>query len=373
MRTYGGAKAVAGLLLLAAPLAGQPTWTVAGRPLLDLRQHIAEFHRISGAATLPNGTVAVADEGDGRVLLFAPDGAPKGRVGRLGAGPGEFRMMIWLGSCSLGSVSIYDPALSRITDVDAAGAITATRPGVVLMGPATARREIRPYGLSCAPNGAIGAVGGPRTISPKPGPYRPAVPIGVSRVGPALTLIGEFPGTERYRWPTTEGPRHFGRPTLIATSPTRVFVGTADSFFVQIFDHAGAPRGSLRHAVAPKRLTADEREVWIQRNLERLGGRVNEIAARASLLAEGVLPEVIPAYERIIAEGERLWVEEGVLPTATQRTWWGFDEGGRVAARLTVPVAFTIYEIAGTMVLGKWTDEEGSESVRRYAMTAVAR
>lgn len=359
------------VLLVTTPLSAQPTWTIEARPELLLTRHDEDFNRIAGMSTFPNGTIAVADEGDGRVLFFGAEGTPRARVGRLGSGPGEYLMMIWLGSCGRGTVSVYDAALSRVTDLDAAGNVTATRPGVVLLGPPAARREVRPYGLSCAPNGAIAAVGGPRTVSPSPGSYRPQVPLGVSRVGPALTLIGQVPGSERYRWPRSEGPRFFGRPTLIAATPTKVFVGTADSFFVESFDYAGRRLGALQHTVRRKPLTAEDREAWLQRNINRLGGRVSEFHVRFSMLADGVLPELLPAYERFLVDGERLWVEEATPLTARFRTWWGFDEQGQVFARLTIPVELSLYEISATSVAGKWTDSEGVESVRRYRLKRV--
>lgn len=210
-------------------------------------------------------------------------------------------------------------------------------------------------------------------MSPNPGPYRPQVPIGVSRDGLASTRIGHFPGTERHRFATTEGPRLFGRQTLAAATPTRVFVGTADSFFVQVFDYDGAPRGALRHTVPVKPVTAADREVEIQRTVARVRRRASASDVRASG-ASVPLPEDFPAYERFLVDGERLWIEEGHPLSASARTWWGFDARGRVHAQLTVPSALELYEITGTDgVLGKWTDAEGNESVRRYRLMRLAR
>jgi len=364
------AALIAGLVL-PSMLVAQRRLTIDDRPLMILAHHSEEFLRIVGAMSLSDSGFVVADEGALQLLFFARDGRPAGRIGRGGAGPGEFRMMVWLGSCAPNAVSIYDPAAARITDVGLSDRTIRTRPASVVVGANGKGRTILPYGLACAPNGAFGAVGGPSGVSATLGPYRPLVDVGVSRAGPGLVSLGKFPGTERYRYAKSEGPRFFGRPTIVAASQTRVFVGTADSFHVQIFGYDGKALGALRHANARKPLTVEDRETWLQRNLDRLGGRMSAFSARASLLRRGVLPEMLPAYERFLVEGERLWVEEAWPPTAETRTWWGFDELGRVFARLRVPSALTILEFDGDTVLGKWTDAEGVESIRKMRLLEI--
>jgi hypothetical protein len=51
------------------------------------------------------------------------------------------------------------------------------------------------------------------------------------------------------------------------------------------------------------------------------------------------------------------------------RQWWGFQADGTPIGSMRVPDAFELYEIRGSMVLGKWTDADGAESVRGYRLT----
>ena len=75
----------------------------------------------------PAGEVYVADQGQSVIHVFSPNGVAERRIGRHGAGPGEFgRMysMAWSGD----TLAVFDPANGRIEYVDRRGSWVASQP-----------------------------------------------------------------------------------------------------------------------------------------------------------------------------------------------------------------------------------------------------
>ncbi len=76
----------------AAPLAGSPTLTLRDSTILSERE--GDFvGRPSPKFSVTDANVAVADEFSGKLRLFDRHGAAAGTFGRIGSGPGEFRVI----------------------------------------------------------------------------------------------------------------------------------------------------------------------------------------------------------------------------------------------------------------------------------------
>lgn len=360
----------------------QPTWTVEPKPVFELTGYRDKpFISIAGAATLQNGTTVVADHGQYQLYTYSTSGTPVAKFGQQGMARDGFRSMMWVGLCSIDTVSIYDPLQNRIVQVDSRGRYAGTRdpigstkfndwvsPSVTVDD---ANRYKPPASVTCAPNGARATVSTPSGALPsKRGPHRSSVNVSVAPANQQLSKLGVFAGTERYRWPSSDGPRQLGKQLVVAVSPTRVYVGTADSFHIQMYDLEGVKQGDIRRKSPIRTLTPDDREQFIQRAIRRarhFGTDVDETKARKQFTAD-VLPKQLPPYNRFIVEGTRLWVQETPAPTDSIRHWWGFDERGGTIGIIIVPAELELYEISGTAVLGRWMARSGAESVRRYRL-----
>ncbi|WKW12980.1 hypothetical protein Strain138_002291 [Pseudogemmatithrix spongiicola] len=106
--------------------AGPADWQLDLTPVLAVGDtedsDSAMFGRVSDVRLLPNGTLAVADAGASAVLLFDSTGAPLGRRGRKGRGPGEFAGQISLARLADDAVAVWDPSQSRWSQVHVARA-----------------------------------------------------------------------------------------------------------------------------------------------------------------------------------------------------------------------------------------------------------
>lgn len=79
-------------------------------------------------SALPNGEFAVFDFGSMELRAFSTSGEPRWRVGRKGAGPGEFRNAMDVEWRADGKLAVLDMANRRITTVSPAGRIVRTIP-----------------------------------------------------------------------------------------------------------------------------------------------------------------------------------------------------------------------------------------------------
>lgn len=95
--------------------------------------------------------------------------------------------------------------------------------------------------------------------------------------------------------------------------------------------------------------------------------------ARASLAAHE-FPEWYPSYSTFLVDpANGLWIQAPHTGADTTRTWYGFSESGILRGKLTVPASLQLFEIGAVHVLGRWSDEDGAESLRRYARVQLSR
>ncbi len=103
----------------------QTHWSVDSVPSVDI-------HGLSptGAALLElpvagvrqqDGTIVIADGRGDRISFFDARGHLLRTVGRSGDGPGEFRLISWLGQCAADSLFVWDFFHQRLTALDKSG------------------------------------------------------------------------------------------------------------------------------------------------------------------------------------------------------------------------------------------------------------
>jgi len=74
-----------------------------------------EFHHVSDATRLADGSIVVANRGSNEVQLFSSTGDFLGAAGGRGEGPGEFERLTSVHEASDGSIIAFDFWLGRLT------------------------------------------------------------------------------------------------------------------------------------------------------------------------------------------------------------------------------------------------------------------
>jgi hypothetical protein len=303
----------------------------------------------AGATRLSNGVIVVADPGAPAIRFFDPSGRPLRTVGRGGQGPGEFTAPWWLGQCGADSVFVWDYAQQEMTVIDSAGRIA--REYRVLRDPAF---------FYCSRDGLFAIHLSPREPLPanEKVPHQTAALWLADASGNYTRLLGEVPIGEN---------RPLGKLTRIAVARDRLYVGTADSAFVDVYTLDGQRAGALPVGVAPRRPTERNYERAIDAQVAMLGDRETREAARR-LLLEIPMPEYRPPYTNLFADpGGTLWVVTSAPgDPVTELRAIGLD--GRTLKVLRLPVELTVFEVGHDHLLGMYEDETGEQHVALYRL-----
>lgn len=329
------------------------------------------FHLVRGAVTAPNGMIVVADGGSRELRVFTSAGRFVRSFGRRGDGPREFREIGWIEMCGGRAIVAFDLIRHRITKWDTEGSLLDE---FAVEGPAEG--GLPPYRVACGPSGTFVVLGWPeavRTALPV-GPYRPTVAVAVAdERGRRQRLIGEFPGAERIRTENTDRPHPFGKSTTVRMGVGGVYVGTADSFAIDLIAENGE-RHTFGRDRPLTRITRRLREQWVDGYLTRFPPE-QRAALRRSLLDSEYsewIPAVAPAYAGF--EVDRLgyvWVAPYVFVDPDRDVsveWSVFDPSGELVATVMVSANFRPTEIAEDHLLGVIRDSMGVERVAKYTL-----
>ena len=349
----------------------QARWQLSESPTLVIGSvaglATSVFHDIRGVVAATDSLIAIADGGSREVRIFSMTGEFVTSFGRLGDGPKEFRGIGWIDMCGGAAVVVYDLLRYRVTKWDTRGNLLDD------FGVEGTGGGLPPYSVSCGPSGTFAVVGWPDIggRGAEVGPYRPDVLIGIAdRRGRLDRVLGTFPGHDRYRYPTNDGPQRFGRSTIARMGANAVYVGTADSFNIEIIEPDGGRHGFGKRSPVT-RLTSRMKEAWGDSLIkERAPDR--RPATRAAL-REYVFPDRLPAYSDFLLD--RLgfvWVAPYGIPGQQAADWteWDvFSADGTLVAAVRIPNHFRPTEIGRDYVLGVGTDTMDVEQARMYRLT----
>ena len=100
-------------------------WSIDPTPGVDIGRldgpSTEEFVRIVGAIRIANGGIVVADQGPQELKFFDSTGTHQLTAGRRGAGPSEFRALVWIQRWWGDSVVAYDAMSRRLSFFDQRG------------------------------------------------------------------------------------------------------------------------------------------------------------------------------------------------------------------------------------------------------------
>src|SRR5690606_23532870 len=111
------------LTALPPPITGQAT-EYSGEIIVD--GGVEDLVGISSIVPFDDGSIAVGQGQDHRVIVFGPDGARRAVLGRAGGGPGEFRDLSSRSGRAGQLVWVWDRSARRLTLLDARGRLVRT-------------------------------------------------------------------------------------------------------------------------------------------------------------------------------------------------------------------------------------------------------
>jgi hypothetical protein len=201
------------------------------------------------------------------------------------------------------------------------------------------------------------------------GPYREKQTlVMVDGQGNLRDTIGDFLGDERIRLARSDGPLIFGRKLVAAIGEERIYVGQADSFYIEAFDFRRKQLGDLRRSSVVQKVTKVEIEAYMEEHL----ATVLDPAARESQrrgLETYDFPEVFPAYSSIdIDPLGYIWVRSYYAPSSPQDRWSVFTPGGQFVQEIAMPVNVELLHVGLDRVLARRTTPLGAHEVQVFRL-----
>jgi hypothetical protein len=326
-------------------------WSVDSLPAVVISATASDgslgFLYTQAATRLPDGRIAVADAHDASVRLFDASGHHLRTIGRRGEGPGEFQAPTWIQRCATDSLYVWDAFQGRVTVLDDDGEYV--RQYV---------EKHNPFELSCSPGGIVAGLTMPNVTGPpnaKGEAYTAPLWLGDTRGNQKLE-IGEVAFGEN---------RPMGRLTRFAVTDDRLYVGTADSAYVDVYALDGKRLPPLSVGVSPRRPTRRNYE----RAIDGMTALVTEKGFRDNLkrqMLEIPMPEYLPAYSAILADPAGIpWVVTSA-PGDPETRLRAIGETGTVLGEVRLPVEMRVLEVGTDYLLGVREDDGGEQHVVLY-------
>ena len=326
----------------------------------DERGPQAEFTRIVAVLPAPNGSVAIADADAREIRIFGPTGEYKHKVGRDGAGPGEFRTLSAAGLLG-DTLWVVDGIQQRSTFFSLDGKLLTTS--------SAKSTTVALYGL-LAGGFAYGWTGSEF----RPQPSTPVVL--TKRSAEVVDTLASVASANARVLIATDGGFIFGRQVF---SDACLTVATPDGRLLYIVDRLVAKQANSA-AFRVLALEPDGDTLWnrafsyVPRPFDKARGDslLNTMIGRSR--RTGVTPEQIrravfipdyytPVTGAIVSSDSSLWLrrEEGVTVDYSV-----LDARGHIIANLTVPARVTLMAVTKTNAWGIEKDEFDVPTVVRY-------
>lgn len=383
----------------ARSLAAQGTLTLERDLRIAGSRH--DLFRVGAMAVASDGAIAVTQWQDRALLFFDASGSLRGRVGRDGEGPGEFRLvngLNWIGD----TLAIYDSRLRRFTlvapDLSVLRTVRVTPPA----RPAPADQHRFPEFLTVSPRALyadgslqafLGAGSGPAASAwvdsysyfrvRSDGVIANAIARHASPDHLPYAYFHRFPdGSARGRlFPFVSQPQYHtsadGRTSVLITTSSTDEEAT---FRVTMFRHTGDTIYSRQYRVggAPiPRAVADSAVAAVAASLRRGGPMVPwtdvELRVAASAWEDRArehMPRVYPPIDGgvVIASNGSLWIP--LRYTGQRRSHYVLDPAGDPLGTADLPRNVSVMVADAEHVWGLELDEFDIPSIVRYRLTA---
>jgi hypothetical protein len=331
-------------------------WTIDSKPIFDVgaesEDTLDTFGEVAGVARLPGGDVVVADRKSYSLRYFTPAGTLRRAVGRRGDGPGEIPAAGILRILHCGDSLYVMDWNHRMLVFSESGVfshfltLAAPRPGD------------SPYQIACNPAGLFFSYGWEARGESKPGTFRPLVPFWIAnRDGTIRANAGMHPGSERFGTMFNgrlggSGPLPIGKEAVLAIGRSRAYIGTADSFAIEVYSLDGKRTGSIVKPRVDLRTTPADIQRFLM--LDTAGKSEARKAMSIKLYAESVTyPKTIPAYSALLVDSDDdLWVQRYPRAAEMASHWVVFSPSGVETAHIDLPATVVASEIGRDYIVG---------------------
>jgi hypothetical protein len=306
--------------------------------------------RVIAGARLSTGEIVILDSEENQVRYFDSHGHMIRTFGRTGRGTDGFRAASWLGRCHADSVFVWDPRERRIVVLDQEGRF--------------AREYAQPLNLAsmnCSAGGAFALLMSPTRLEP---PWlNGKSPRKLSEVqlsnprGDTTGLIRPVPFVEN---------RPLGRGTFVSIAGERVYIGTADSGFVDSYSLRGDPLGSLRVVNNMSRPpTPLQYENAIDHLVDGFSNDKDRERGRR-YLRKIPPPNALPPYSGLFGSPNgTIWAKASAMGDS-QTVLRGVTAAGRVRGEVHIPFDMNVLDIGSDYILGAYEQKHGEERVVLY-------
>jgi hypothetical protein len=341
-------------------------WGVDAAPTLELGggdTDEQQFHNIRGVRGMPDGGVAVVDQGSREVRFYDSAGTLLVRRGGPGDGPGQFRVPALVPTPDSDSILVYDAEHNRFTwfsgDGNGSPQLYALRyrstfpSGLVdnrfLMRWASINERSTVPGIYMqdVTYYSIHALTGEKTV------------LYVDTVESLFVLRDPETGSSGVGMPFAVDPSGTMRRTgsMLITSGTR--------FDVLEFDTTGFVRRIIR--VDRRRRPVEKGDLEEHVRLQIMAGRGSERSWRP--FAGMPVPDSMRAYGSLHVDSlDWLWAELYHYDSRVPSQWLVFDPDGRARGLMELPPGLRVGEIGEDYIVGTARGTGGIEYVRRYRL-----
>jgi hypothetical protein len=312
----------------------------------------------------------IANSGTGELRFYDSSGQFISTAGGKGGGPGEFQGLRWLGRLRADTLVAFDWRNRRISIFDPDGTFVRS---VTLETLAPAPPSHVHVDLFMDGSLLIGAQRLFASGTIQSGVHDDTVfHLRFDPRDATYDTVGRHPGAQSFILAHDEGlevvPLPFGRRPHAAVYSDGYYFGRGDSYAIDHHSASGELERSIRWLRPSERVTAADKDRYIERSLEGIDDEAERRVVE-SLLVGIPFPETMPSYAEFCIDSEGyLWVEDYRKPGDERSRWTVFDLDGLMLGRVELPDRFTIHQIGRDFVLGTWIDEMDVEHVRLYAL-----
>ncbi len=356
-------------------------WTIASEYFLEIGGEDSGklFERVRQIFWLGQDTrFVVGDNGARTIEIYDTTGIALFSAGGVGAGPGEFESLDFVGKFRGDSILAYDGRLGRATIFDSQLRYVRT----VNNGTSLERVFSRPLGVFS--DGSVLTWGrltwsGSETMDRMVGGGRFRPPHELSRVEIDLgktEILDTLLHVEGFAFDVDGHPNSmtplFGRVSIAGVFGTGYFTADTEKWEVVFYDSSLNPTTFLRRMGTGQPIESRQVEELKQQRSRRLpANRFGDIARRQ--LALMPIPGVMPAFGRgfgsgpsLIADGDFMWVLDYHYLEGVPETWSVFEPARRFYGTVEFPGGFTPMSFSDGWVVGVWKDEFDVQHVRVY-------
>lgn len=319
-----------------------------------------EFYRVTDAAILSSGVIAVAEWDSNEIRLYSPEGRFLSRAGGDGEGPGEFRRLFRLQPLPGDSLAAFDSRLVRLTVLAPRGEVARVISlSPLLLSALDLLEDGSLVGLISWPS--LELFEGNREVLHRQ-------PVGVLRLsasGEVMDTIAVAAGHDEFIFEQGSARSLFIKDSHIVVHGGEIFLGDSDRMEVSVFDPSGRLTRIFRVPGLDLSISAEEiaheRAGWLGPNSSQ---------ERREIVARIPVPDTKPAYSSLHVDSEgNTWAEEyrqgwWAFTDDVPRRWTVFGPDGKWLGEVNLPPRFTVYRIGRDYILGLARDDLEVEQIR---------